>query len=152
VTGSDDGTGRIWDLHARTVNTRRTHVGPVHCLLQTPDGDSIISVGEMHAQPCPLTARTTASQRRPLMQGFCGFHLLQFLVCFYSTSPSLCCSFVYSPCPCSCTLPSADGALVFALSPPPRRRLFLHFPLRRGGHCSCTLTFWGARVGVVKGE
>eukprot|EP00884_Botryococcus_braunii_P009373 jgi/Botrbrau1/18437/Bobra.0072s0025.1 len=45
VTGSDDGTGRIWDLHARTVNTRRTHVGPVHCLLQTPDGDSVISVG-----------------------------------------------------------------------------------------------------------
>ena len=53
VTGSMDGTARIWDLAAGSAHLQRAHAGRVHGLVATPDGTSVIS----HGKPCYLGHR-----------------------------------------------------------------------------------------------
>lgn len=45
VSGSMDGTARIWDLAAGSAHLQRAHSGRVHGLVATPDGTTVISYG-----------------------------------------------------------------------------------------------------------
>lgn len=49
VTGSMDGTARVWDLAAGSAHLQRAHAGRVHGLIATPNGTSVISYGTLSA-------------------------------------------------------------------------------------------------------
>ena len=44
ITGSEDSTARVWDLHAPAPVDDQTHAGKVHRMSVSPDGDTAVSV------------------------------------------------------------------------------------------------------------
>lgn len=45
ITGAEDSTTRVWDLHAPSQLLDQSHAGKVHCMAASPDGNTALSVG-----------------------------------------------------------------------------------------------------------
>jgi len=69
ITGSEDSTARVWDLHAPAQLDDQNHAGKVHTISVTPDGSTAVSVA---ADGCAMVWDVQSGSCRHTLKGHAG--------------------------------------------------------------------------------
>ncbi len=69
ITGSEDSTARVWDLHALAQLDDQNHAGKVHTISVTPDGSTAVSVA---ADGCAMVWDVQSGSCRHTLKGHAG--------------------------------------------------------------------------------